>query len=105
MEWDNPQALRNEITNLAPPPNMFGAEPVRKNTTWPRAWAFAGRGDYNVGGDSQKGYTFFSTDPARPGTYATWFAPQDFKPTFTHPGHVVGIPDRPELPVEPCRRT
>ena len=98
-EWDNPQALRNEITNLAPPPNMLwrGVSQEEYDLAKERGY-FESRGDYNVGGDSQKGYTFFSTDPGQAGNYATWFAPQDFKPTFTHPGHVVGIPDRPELP-------
>lgn len=98
-EWDDPQALRNEITDLAPLSGMLwrGVSQEEYDLAKKRGY-FESRGDYNVGGDSQRGYTFFSTDPSQAGNYATWFAPQDFKPTFTHPGHVIGIPDRPELP-------
>ena len=58
---------------------------------------FESIGEYNVGGKAQENKTYFSTDVAQAGHYATWYAPPQFKPTFEHPGYVVGIPDRPSL--------
>lgn len=58
---------------------------------------FESLGEYNVGGDPQAGKTYFSTDVGQAGHYATWYAPPQFKPTFDHPGYVVGIEDIPDL--------
>lgn len=58
---------------------------------------FQSLGESNVGGESQAGKTYFSTDIEQAGNYGTWFAQPEYKPTFDHPGYVIGIPDRAEL--------
>lgn len=98
QEWDDPQALRTPITALNPPQGMLWRGMSREEYEQARDRGyFESDGNHNIG-DIQKGHTFFSTDPEQAGNYATWFAPPQFKPTFTHPGYVIGIPDRPDLP-------
>lgn len=97
-EWDDPSALRNEIGDLNPPQGMLWRGMSREEYDEAKSRGyFESRGGHNLG-DVQKGMTFFSTKPEQAGNYASWFAPQAYKPTFTHPAHVVGILDRPDLP-------
>jgi hypothetical protein len=96
-EWPNPQALRNKITDLAPPPGMLWRGMSREEYEEARDRGYF-KSDGNSNFDFQQGVTYFSTDPEQAGNYATWFAPAAYKPTFTHPGYVVGIPDRPDAP-------
>jgi hypothetical protein len=49
-------------------------------------------GEYNIG-DSQKGLTYFTTEPDAAESYASSFAPKQFKPTFEKPAYVVGVKD------------
>lgn len=96
-EWDDHDALRSEITDLQPPPGMLWRGMSREEYERSRERGyFESDGGHNF--DFQQGLTYFSTKPEQAGNYATWFAPAAYKPTFTHPGYVVGIPDRPEVP-------
>lgn len=96
-EWENPDAVRNKLTDLNPPPGMLWRGMSREEYERSRDRGyFESEGGHNF--DSQQGLTFFSTKPEQAENYATWFAPQAYKPTFTHPGYVVGIPDRPDAP-------
>lgn len=96
-EWDDHEALRNEVSDLKPPPGMLWRGMSREEYEKSRDRGyFESEGGHNF--DSQQGLTYFSTNPEQAGNYATWFAPADYKPTFTHPGYVVGIPDRPDAP-------
>lgn len=52
---------------------------------------FQTNGSYNLG--EQTG-TLFGKDPSIGQSYANSYAPYQFKPTFTRPAHVVGIPNR-----------
>lgn len=61
---------------------------------------FESKGEHNLG-DEQIGQTFFSTLPSSAANYASGFAPWQYKPTFTRPAYVVGIPDRPDAPRGP----
>jgi hypothetical protein len=100
-EWDDHQALRNEVSDLALPPGMLWRGMSHDEYEKARQQGyFESQGDHNIG-DIQKGLTFFSTNPEQASNYATWFAPADYKPTFTHPGHIIGIPDRPDVPRGP----
>lgn len=99
-EWDDQNALRNELTDLAPPPGMLWRGMSREEYEKSRDRGyFESAGGHNF--DSQQGITYFSTKPEQAENYATWFAPAAHKPTFTHPGYVVGIPDRPDAPRGP----
>lgn len=42
----------------------------------------------------QEGITCFSDDPDTAGSYASNYAPFQYMPTFSRPGHVIGIPDQ-----------
>ena len=96
-EWENPDAVRNKLTDLNPPPGMLWRGMSREEYERSRDRGyFESEGGHNF--DSQQGLTFFSTKPEQAENYATWFAPQAHEPTFTHPGYVVGIPDRPDAP-------
>ena len=97
-QWPTTGPLRNEITDMNPPGGMLwrGMSHEEYQEAKTRGY-FESHGGHNIG-DSQNGLTFFSTDPEQANNYATWFAPQETKPTFTHPGHIVGIPDRPDAP-------
>lgn len=57
---------------------------------------FQSKGEWNIG-DGQVGKTYFSTNPEQAANYATGFSPWHLQPSFGKPGHVVGIPDRPEI--------
>ena len=48
----------------------------------------------NFTGIGQKDVTCFSEDPDTAGSYASNYAPFQYLPTFTRPGHVIGVPDR-----------
>lgn len=61
---------------------------------------FETNGSYNLGPE-QDGKTFFSTQRGSASTYANGFAPWQFVPTFDRPAHVVGIPNRPDVPRGP----
>ncbi len=52
-----------------------------------------GKGNF----ESQQGMTLFSTEIDQAGTYATEFSYQENAPTFTKPGYVIKIPDRPSI--------
>lgn len=53
---------------------------------------FQSKGDYNLG-DEQVGLTYFSTDKGQAVTYASGFAPWQYKPTITRPAIVVKVAD------------
>jgi len=95
-----PSYLGNDITDMNPPTGMLwrGMSKEEYEEAGQRGY-FQSRGDANIG-DSQVGKTYFSTNADSAGNYASGFALPEHKPTFTHPGYVVGIPDRPELPRE-----
>ena len=61
---------------------------------------FETNGSYNLGPE-QDGKTFFSTQRSSASTYANGFAPWQYTPTFDRPAHVVGIPNRPDVPRGP----
>lgn len=52
---------------------------------------FQTNGSYNLG--DQTG-TLFGKDPSIGQSYANSYAPYEFKPTFTRPAHVIGIPNK-----------
>ena len=58
---------------------------------------FESRGGHNLG-EEQVGKTFFTTRPSSADSYASSYAPYEYVPTFDRPAHVVGIPDRPDVP-------
>lgn len=90
----------NTVSDLKPPEGLIwrGMSSEEYKAAEERGY-FESLGSYNVGGESQAGKTYFSTDPDQAAHYASWFAPQEYKPTFDHPAYVVGIPD-PGLPRE-----
>lgn len=84
----------NKVEDLA-----VGADP---NTIWrgmsheefegaKKNGYFQTNGSYNLG--DQTG-TLFGKDPSIGQSYANSYAPTQFKPTFTRPAHIIGIPNR-----------
>lgn len=55
---------------------------------------FQSTGDANFTELGQNGVTCFSDEPDTACSYASNYAPFQYMPTFTRPGHVIGIPDQ-----------
>lgn len=91
----------NRITDLNPPAGMLwrGMSDEEYQAAVQNGY-FESPGEYNIGGESQVGKTYFSTGPDHAESYANGFAPWQYRPTFTRPGHIIGIPDRPDIPRE-----
>lgn len=91
----------NRVTDLNPPAGMLwrGMSDEEYQAAVQSGY-FESPGEYNVGGDAQVGKTYFTTGPDHAESYANSFAPWQFTPTFTRPGHIIGIPDRPDIPRE-----
>lgn len=95
-----PSYRGNHLEDLNPPQGMLWRGMSKEEyEEAQRHGYFQSRGDANMG-DSQVGKTYFSTGADHAGSYASSFSHTETEPTFTHPGYVVGIPDRPELPRE-----
>jgi len=48
------------------------------------------KGGHNIG-DEQKGLTYYSTDPSTAESYASSFAPDQYRPTWQAPAYVVAV--------------
>lgn len=55
---------------------------------------FQSKGEWNLPG--QEGLTFFSSRPSQAESYASGFAPWQFKPTFDRPAWIASVARRPE---------
>lgn len=90
----------NRLEDLSPPEGMLWrgmSHEEYENAA--RNGYFESTGDYNIG-DQQGGKTYFSTGADHADSYSNGFAPWQLKPTFSRPAHVIGIPDRPDIPRE-----
>lgn len=102
LEWDelfghSPTRQDRDLSHLAPPEGLLWRGMSNEEyENAKRDGYFQSKGDWNFEG--QEGETYFSTDPNAAANYANDFAPIQFKPGFGNPAHVIGIPDRPELP-------
>ena len=102
LEWDelfghSPTRQDRDLSHLAPPEGLLWRGMSNEEyENAKRDGYFQSKGDWNFEG--QEGETYFSTDPDAAANYANDFAPIQFKPGFGNPAHVIGIPDRPELP-------
>ena len=102
LEWDDlfghsPTRQDRDLSHLSPPEGLLWRG--MSNEEYENAKLdgyFQSKGDWNFEG--QEGETYFSTDPDAAANYANDFAPIQFKPGFGNPAHVIGIPDRPDLP-------
>lgn len=102
MEWDDlfghsPTRQDRDLSHLSPPEGLLWRG--MSNEEYENAKQdgyFRSKGEWNFEG--QEGETYFSTNPDAAANYANDFAPVQFKPGFGNPAHVIGIPDRPDLP-------
>lgn len=96
----NVSAQQNSITDFDLPAGMIWRG--MSHEEWEAAKAngyIESNGSYNLGDENsyQRGRTYFSTRPESAALYATGYAPWQFQPSFSRPGHVVAIPDRPDV--------
>lgn len=102
LEWDelfghSPTRQDRDLSHLSPPEGLLWRGMSNEEyENAKRDGYFQSKGEWNFEG--QEGETYFSTDPNAAANYANDFAPIQFKPGFGNPAHVIGIPDRPELP-------